>query len=230
MIGEELNATEMNEKGVLGDRAFGLWDVESGLLANARNIGRWPDMFSYRSRFIEEPRPRASLPSVAITLPSGDVVYSSSVEAPRRLSRVFGRAVALRRLREGAFEGQPTESWSQPTDVHIITTSSLRTLQAAEPSTRLESRRFRPNLVVESWGEGFAEDDWVGKEIVVGEVILRITRLAKRCVLTTYSQGDLPQELEILQAICRQNDGNFGVYAQVVKAGHIRRGEDVYIV
>lgn len=230
MIGEELNATEMSEKGVLGDRAYGLWDVESGLLANARNVARWPEMFSYRARFIEEPRLHAALPSVAITLPGGDIVYSSSVESPRRLSRVFGRAVTLRRLREGAFEGQSSAFGAQPTDVHVITTSSLRALQENAPAMRIESRRFRPNLVVESWGEGYVEDDWVGKEIAVGDTILRITKPAKRCALTTYSQGDLPQELDVLHAICEQNDGNFGVYAQVVKTGHIRRGEDVYVI
>jgi hypothetical protein len=83
---------------------------------------------------------------------------------------------------------------------------------------------------VESQGEGYVEDEWVGKEIAVGEAILRITGRAKRCILTTFAQGDLPQEPEILQSLCRQNDGNLGVYAHVVKPGSIRRGEEVFIV
>lgn len=230
MIGEELNATEINEKGVLGDRAFGLWDVESGMMANPRNSERWPEMLSYRARFVEEPQIRAALPSVAVTLPGGDVVYSSSVEAPRRLSRIFGRAVTLKRVREGASEGFSRGAQPVPTDVHIVTTSSLRCLQAAAPETRVESRRFRPNIVVETAGKGFVEDEWLGREIVVGDVILRVTRRTKRCVLTTFSQGDLAQEAQILEAVCSQNGGTLGVCAQVVKPGHIRRGEDVFIV
>ena len=42
MMGEELNATEVTEHGLLGDRAFALIDEETGKTASAKNPRRSP--------------------------------------------------------------------------------------------------------------------------------------------------------------------------------------------
>ena len=42
MMAEELNATVVTERGVLGDRAFALIDMETGKVASAKNPRRWP--------------------------------------------------------------------------------------------------------------------------------------------------------------------------------------------
>lgn len=251
MMGEELNSTELAEKGVVGDRAYGLWDVEAGVLAKAKNAERWPDMFSYRARFMEEPRPWKPTPPVVITLPNGDAVASAGAEVGRRLSGAFGRPVHVRRLRGAgaAFEGAShDEQWASNEEhvslstsregkfydngnVHIVTTATLAALQAMAPGCRLESRRFRPNLVIDvSLMAGYVEDSWVGREIAVGEVILQVTQRTKRCILTTFAQGDLPEDMSLLQAIWEHNDGFVGVYAQVVHTGAVRRGDEVYLI
>jgi len=56
MMGEELNACEISENGLLGDRAYGVIDNETGKLANAKNPQKWPNMFQYRANFIEPPQ------------------------------------------------------------------------------------------------------------------------------------------------------------------------------
>jgi uncharacterized protein YcbX len=43
--------------------------------------------------------------------------------------------------------------------------------------------RFRPNVVVESTGAAFAEDDW--EAIALGDAALRVVKPCARCVLTT---------------------------------------------
>ena len=68
MLGEELTATEVTERGLLGDRAYALVDSADGKAATAKNPRKWPTLFGFRAAFIEPPRPDASVPPVRITL------------------------------------------------------------------------------------------------------------------------------------------------------------------
>src|SRR5262245_14921111 len=76
MMGEELNATEVTERGLLGDRAYALVDTADGKAATAKNPRKWPRLFDFRATFIEPARPTAPVPPVRITLPDGNTVTS----------------------------------------------------------------------------------------------------------------------------------------------------------
>ena len=41
MMGEELNATYVTERGLLGDRAYALIDPSNGKIASAKNPRKW---------------------------------------------------------------------------------------------------------------------------------------------------------------------------------------------
>src|SRR2546429_657474 len=45
MLGEELNETELTERGLLGDRAYALRDKSDGKIATAKNPRKWPSLF-----------------------------------------------------------------------------------------------------------------------------------------------------------------------------------------
>jgi hypothetical protein len=47
--------------------------------------------------------------------------------------------------------------------------------------------------------------------------------------MTTLSQGDLPKDPGVLRALVEHNQGDVGVYASVVRAGRVRRGDAVSI-
>ncbi|HEV2319593.1 MAG TPA: MOSC N-terminal beta barrel domain-containing protein, partial [Verrucomicrobiae bacterium] len=51
MMGEELNATRVGTKGVLGDRIFSIADPITGKIASAKNPSTWPGLFFYRAAF-----------------------------------------------------------------------------------------------------------------------------------------------------------------------------------
>ena len=68
MMGEELNATAVTERGLLGDRAYALVDSSDGKAATAKNPRKWPGLFDFRATFIEPVRPAAKVPPVRITL------------------------------------------------------------------------------------------------------------------------------------------------------------------
>jgi uncharacterized protein len=114
--------------------------------------------------------------------------------------------------------------------IHILTTATIDRLRQLYPQGRFEVRRFRPNIVVEpsSGEEGFIEDEWLGKTLVIGdEVRINITEPCPRCVMTTLPQGDLPKDPGILRTAAQHNQVNVGVYGAVQQGGTIGRGDPV---
>jgi len=77
MMGEELNAAEVTERGLRGDRAYALVDRADGKVASAKNPRKWPSLFDFRATFIEPPSRGANLPPVRIVLPDGSTVSSA---------------------------------------------------------------------------------------------------------------------------------------------------------
>src|SRR6476661_3017005 len=56
MMGEELNATDVTEYGLLGDRAYALVDSSDGKIASAKNPRKWPNLFDFRATLIDTPQ------------------------------------------------------------------------------------------------------------------------------------------------------------------------------
>ena len=254
MMGEELNAAEVTERGVVGDRQFAVVDTETGKIAGAKNPRRWGNFFEFRAAYVEPPKSGSKLPAVRVTLPDGAVVTSDQPDLSEVLSRAFGREVAFAEAqhRDESPEAQAEEYWPDiegldfrdtVTDfelpagtffdlavVHILTTATIDRLRSLHPEGRFEVRRFRPNIVVATGPDerGFVENDWIDRTIAIGdEVRLRITGPCPRCVMTTLAQGDLPKDAGILRAAAQNNQANVGVYADVVASGTIRRGDSV---
>lgn len=253
MMGEELNACQLTEKGVLGDRAYGVVDKETGKLVNAKNPKKWPNMFRYRAAFTKPIELSKPLPSVRITLPNGNMIDSSEESVHQCLSDSFGREVVLSTPTSHniEFEGYIPEeikeldrpgtifSSSSPNDtffdsamVHIITTNTINALREWVPNSRIEPRRFRPNIILDiPNAAGFIEEKWVDKIIGIGDYVkLKITKPTARCVMTTLPQGDLPQDLNVLRALAKHNKGNFGVYAEVIETGLVKVDDKVTIL
>jgi uncharacterized protein YcbX len=95
MMGEELNAAEITERGVLGDRAYAVVDSSDGKVASAKNPRKWPRLFDFHAAFVALPRPGAKLPPVRITLPDGAEVTSEQGNLNQILSRALNREVTL---------------------------------------------------------------------------------------------------------------------------------------
>jgi len=96
MMGEELNAAEVDDRGLLGDRAYAMLNRSDGKVASAKNPRKWPRMFDFRASLADPPR-RGTPPPVRITLPEGTVVASDQEEVDQLLSRALGRDVTLQR-------------------------------------------------------------------------------------------------------------------------------------
>ena len=55
MMGEELNATYITERGLLGDRVYALVDPSNGKVASAKSPRKWAKLFDFRSALAESP-------------------------------------------------------------------------------------------------------------------------------------------------------------------------------
>jgi hypothetical protein len=105
MLGEELNATEVTTRGLLGDRAYALVDQATSNVASARNPRKWPHLFDFRAAFAVPPCPGMPLPAVRITLPDGRVLTTDQSEINQLLSQALQREVTLEAAERGQQEG-----------------------------------------------------------------------------------------------------------------------------
>jgi uncharacterized protein YcbX len=103
MLGEELDAVDLVEGGVVGDRAYAVRDRESGKVASAKHPRLWPTLLACRAAFVDEPRSNAELPPVRIELADGNVVQSDAPDVDTVLSRFFGRDVELAHTAESGY-------------------------------------------------------------------------------------------------------------------------------
>jgi uncharacterized protein YcbX len=249
MQGEELNATRVGPKGLQGDRAFALADAETGKIASAKNPSRWPNLFSFRAAYAE-PMNGEVLPPVRITLPDGNTVSTEDKDVATRLSSSLGKPVRF--LKSATSSGTLEEYWpdidglarrdvvtdeTMPADtffdlgmIHLLTTTTLDSYRALYPEGRFETRRFRPNLVIQTGTglQGFPENEWDEKILAIGlDVKIKITGPCGRCVMTTLPQGDLSRDVGILKTAARHNQARVGAYASVLQGGVIRAGDPV---
>ena len=250
MMGEELNRSDVTNRGLLGDRAYALVDPSNGKVVSAKNPRKWPNLFDFRAAFPEPPRVGEPLTPIRITLPDGATLSSDDSDCEQKVSGVLGREVALESsapetpsleeywpdmegldYRETVTdEAMPAGTYFDSAVIHLLTTATINRLRELYPQGRFEVRRFRPNLVVEAASDetDFVENGWISRTIAIGdEVRMKITQPCSRCVMTTLPQGDLPKDPGILRTAAQHNNVHVGVYASVLGGGSIRRGDEV---
>ena len=250
MMGEELNAAEVTDRGLLGDRAYALRDPSNGKVVSSKNPRKWAKLVDFRAAFAESPRAREKIPPVRITLPDGGLVTSEQRDLNKLLTDALGREVTVAATApetpsleeywpdmEGLThretvtdEVMPAGTFFDFAVTHVLTTATIDRLRELYPQGRFEVRRFRPNIVVQpaSAEKDFLENAWVAHTLIIGdEVRLNVTGPCPRCVMTTIPQGDLPKDPGILRTAAQHNQVNVGVYAAVIRGGTIRRGDPV---
>jgi uncharacterized protein YcbX len=111
----------------------------------------------------------------------------------------------------------------------LMTTGSLDTMKQQTAGSVYDLRRFRPNLVIELPG-GFLENEWVGKEIKLGDAVLKVEMPCPRCVMTTHGFRDLPKDPQVMRELVKYNQGNLGVYCNVTTPGKVSLGDILEII
>lgn len=208
MLGETCERVDIDARGVQGDRAYAVRDSDGNLGSGktTRRFRHIEGLLGFRALHRDG--------ALEIFFPDGQRIAGGDPEVNGALSGALGIPVTLvREERVSHFDSAP---------LHIVTTASLRWLQADE-------RRFRPNIVVEMPGDAPAEQGWIGKTIAIGDsVVVRIVEPTERCVMTTSAQAELPADPRVLKRIGRDANLQFGVYAEVLSPGTIACGDSVH--
>lgn len=211
--GEDLSHAEVEARGLVGDRQWALRDPD-GKLGSGKSSRRFRQMDG-----LLDLRARYDGDTPVVAFPDGGELAGHGDAVDRALSAHVGRAVRLAREDDVAHHDDGP--------VHLVTTASLRHLGEAL-GEEADVRRFRPNLLVDTPGlEGWVEDAWVGRELAVGEVRLRVVAPMPRCVMTTQAQDGLPHDPRVLRTVTARNDGNLGILAEVLRPGRLRVGDPV---
>ena len=116
--------------------------------------------------------------------------------------------------------------------IHIMSTQSLATMGNFAPDSVFDIRRFRPNLLVDFGPDasGFPEQDWVGKQLQVGDAVLEVVGTCPRCSMTTHGFDDLPRDTEIMRHLVSDADGALGIYAKVVTPGSVAVDSEIVVL
>jgi uncharacterized protein YcbX len=218
MLGERRESLLLERRGVAGDRLYAVRD-EAGKFGSGKTTRRFrlmDGLYRLRARYDGE--------TPLITFPDGSTLRGDDPAIHMRLSDILGIAVELSREADiSHFDAGP---------IHLVTTASLRAhgalLAQDEIQQETDARRFRPNIVVATDGDGFQEDSWAGREILLGDVVrLRVTKQTERCVMVNFAWDELREQPRALRALAQTHDACMGVYADVLVPGLLRTGVPV---
>lgn len=144
MLGERVASAVLSDRGVLGDRGYGLVDIEDGKVASAKLPRKWSALLTMTARYTVEPRAGEALPPVVVTLADGTQLRSDDAATDAALSDVLGRQV---RLTSTAPPGSRfEEQWPQiaglaPEDFITSTTTSY---EGEEPVSAIDLGMLAP--------------------------------------------------------------------------------------
>jgi uncharacterized protein YcbX len=252
MLGEVVDSLFVDQGGAHGDRRLALLDAVTGRVASAKQPRLWRELLQFSAR--------VDAGEVRIKLPDGRTVSADHAGIDDLLSQSLGRPVQLISERprgatlerpdpeqvlqfglDAEVEGQlveiaratPGESFTDLAPLHAITTATVEHVGT-------EALRYRPNLLIATppGYPPYAENDWVGRELVAGEARLQVLKPTVRCAVPTLEHGALPRAPHALRTLMAENrlassgSGGVpcaGVYLEVLTAGTINT-EDVVCV
>jgi uncharacterized protein YcbX len=223
--GERLTSVELGADAIEGDRTWCVVDAQSGHPAAPEKEARWkPALFLHSRLGPDQPE---------IGFPDGQWLPVGKADTDAKLTLHFGFEVATRPYASNGehASAQTAVNRYEPSAIHLVTTSSLQHLSAIVGTEDIDSRRFRPNVVLRTpAAEGFEEKTWIGSRMQLGGATVQICEEAKRCGMTLIAQPGLPENPDVLRSLLRQNKRNFGLYGNVEKPGMLSLGDAVEIV
>jgi uncharacterized protein YcbX len=257
MLGEDLDASDVSRVGLARDRRLAVVSRRTGKVASAKYPRLWRDLLTLSAQALDE--------AARITLPGGKTVHSTDADVDEVLSALLNEPVTLTAtpppgatldravpeavLRDGVRAevpaelielgaGAPPGTFVDFAPLHLLTTATLDRIAELSPYRRAHLERYRPNVVIRTRAAGFTENDWLGRDVCIGdEVVLRVVARTPRCAVPTLAHGGLSRDTEALRVLARHNrvrpfpDLNpepcAGVYAEVLRPGRIRAGDEV---
>jgi len=232
-------SVELAPEGIVGNRRFHLADPDG------RHVGSFDhgELVQVRTELGGDGVLRCSFPDGTVleahqdALGEATITHMDAHDTAGRLvqgplaeafSAFLGRPVHLVRADRDA-DGNDVEP------VTLVSSGSIADVAARSGRTEetLDARRFRMNLQIDEVPP-YEEDTWEGRQVQIGDVVLRVGGQVPRCRVTTHDPRTGVRDLPTLKTIAsyRTLIGDragipFGVYATVLRAGTVSLGDSV---
>lgn len=108
-------------------------------------------------------------------------------------------------------------------------TPLLLATDGAAAALGIDHRRLRPNVVI-GGVEGLAERGWPGRRLRVGEAVIDVEKLCKRCVIPTIDPDTLAVDPQVLATINADYGSRFALNCHVLQAGAVAVGDPVELL
>jgi uncharacterized protein YcbX len=202
--GESIQTVRVLLRGLEGDRSHGLLGPESRPVT-AREA---PALLRFRARFRPDQPP-------LVDTPDGRRHAWGARALDAALVRAAGSCRAYT-VPAGAYDAWP---------LLLLGTGSVRAVGEGVGRCA-DVRRFRPNVVAEI-AEPFAEDDWIGRVVVLGDAIVRVLERCSRCSVVSVDPESGDADPAVLDYLRRERDGCLGVYCEILTPGRVSIGSGV---
>jgi len=245
MRGERLESAFAGFSGIYGDRIYAFRDAGAPAGFPYLTGREREQMLLFQPRFRNAERStKPENQDEAEALPPGVTpVYADpadlmvDVETPDGASLSIDDPALIHLLSEGLRERHQlrlTRSQRSLTDCRPVSLFSTQTVQdlGNEMGITLDKRRFRANIYLDlSSNEGFAEDQFVGHTVRVGDkVVLAILDRDPRCKMITLDPDTAEPNPEVMKRVAREHDGKAGIYAAVLTEGTVRPGDEIRLL
>jgi uncharacterized protein YcbX len=220
LAGEDADALNLDARGVAGDRAHALYDTFKGQ-PRCLTVRQAPGMLRWRAAYDDVPGDAldtGAVPLPRITAPDGTAFAWDDPALPEALSDDLGRTVALRR---------DLALMQDLGDSVLVTTQATLDAASVALGTTLDLRRFRTNIHVVLDDPPYAEEQWEGRTLTVGDAQLDLLHPCVRCVIPTRDPGTTAKDPSILRWLTRHHGGLFGINARMRGSGRIAVGDAV---
>ncbi|APX15909.1 molybdenum cofactor biosysynthesis protein [Phaeobacter inhibens] len=195
--------------------------------ANFSRVAKAPQLMAVEARY------DTTTGEVTLTHPTQDALTftpDSAADLPRFLDWVRplmpeDRAASARILR---VPGRGMTDSDFPS-ISLCNWASHRAVEAAIGHP-LSPQRWRGNIWFDT-GTAWEENDWIGRNVQIGEAVLTVRERTVRCLATTTNPETGVRDADTLKTL-RDTWGHqdFAVYAEVIQDGAIRVGDTVKVL
>lgn len=215
MAAEPLHTSTVTWHGVSGDRRWAF--IRAGSERSGfpwLTIREKPDLWRYQPRFVDPKDVEGS--KVMVRTPEG----ADFDVADPELARHLGEGVRVIKQYSGVFDTFP---------LSLLTVQSVEGLSGMVNQS-LAPLRFRPNLLIDASESGpFAEDQWAGSTLRIGSLRLRLDKRDQRCVMVNVDPETQALNSDVLRAIAKEREAQFGMYGTTVEPGVVTVGDEAFL-
>ena len=229
-----VDALQLGPLGADGDRAFFVLDPENKVIEAARAKG----LLGILPHFADD--------ELTLRFPDGTEVREAVAPGEHVVTHNYDGRPIGGRLVTGTLAAAVGEHLDRPvrlllrdaTDmgngdfpISVMAEATPAALAPALDGVVPDARRFRMNVTVDG-AEAWAEHGWAGRELTLGDAVLRGAEPVPRCVLTTLDPESGAGYVPVLKALARtrgKQDVKLGLWCDVLRPGTVRLGDTLSV-